>query len=545
MIEQAVMDVELDELQNEIVLAQSTRGVESRDIAALIDFAERVEPIEGVYDPHNLFCVPLPSGLSAFGRLTPNESQTDSGARRYYLETLLADRETFQRCGANPRTLISAALNGLFFSHYRPGKPLLPFSLDEQLELARFGELREVVRKFGARALTALVQATLENERTTFVSDHLPVVLVSCVFSLLPVSARRSLAFSAGVRFRDEASIRLVGASKKGRESLGVEMRTDGAFLDLRDVRESEEFYPVENPWCVLVESALNSEDVFAFYYAKLVEEYLNLPTEFSYDERVAPFKYVSTIGSDWINELMEIDEEERDDLGDEESPFLSNDGEGEEWKNGEVGDLEPPTDRAWRPRERNDFLREVNESENRLQNDLADLASRAGVQGLDSSFLFSGDKVFDVSGFDKICEAVNDALGELKKFDSSLIDDEERPSNSTPTLSPFATLSAEFPERSDDFRTLHSLASALIKGENRVDDRDAFDDFWRAFCQSIDEPILNRVREVYLNALLEAIATLRRFSPIEREKSAKKALGCNDVFEILTKDWDDEDSLR
>ena len=526
MIEQVVVDIKLSQYNNEIKMTQTSGCIARDDLNFILDCSKRVDLFEQAYDPYNLFCFKLPSGLLAIGRLTPNEAESFPTSNRFFVEWLLVDTETYYRCGGNPRALISAAISSLHFCHYSPGRPLCPFALDEQLELFRYQELLDVRNKVGARALAVLVQSVITASKTVFVADCSPALIISCVHSLLPMSARRNLTFSVGVWFRDDATLLVVGARKNRSERpLCEDARRADSYLDLRDARANPALYSVDNTWCAFIENVLNVDFLAYYFYGKLVDDYFSTLEARVENGFVPPFKYLENLASDWLEELEEVSEE------DEEQGEL----EGEETWNPDSEFAEPDVPfsdfEEFGSSSEKYFPNEINALEDNLQNEFARETQDAEFDDPNRSF---EDDVLGLTGSSSLFRNVEDALNSI----GSRISDEISLSSysSTPRvdLSPLAKLISEFPEIETQLRKLHTLVSRLVRGGDDSDSSDNLQRFWDEFRNLNNEAIVRRVREIYLLSLQDALNSLRIETEIERVDSVKKLLGCNDVFRTI-----------
>ncbi len=256
--------------RNETALLKATDGASQADLDGARDWASRVEPFDGGYDPRNLFFFPTTSGSFAVGRLTPAPPEAGEGS--FYFQTFFVEEDAFFQCGANPVALLHLALNTTRFSLYRPGAALEPFRLETRASWIDWPELRRTTEKIGVRALTTLIQTALDSSRSTFVSDYNAFLVVAALFELTPIDWRPELTFAVGARFRDEFSLRLVGATaKRGVEPPCVEEGTP--CVDLRDVVENDDAYPIENAWAALVELALKTDRV-DYLYERIAEDF-------------------------------------------------------------------------------------------------------------------------------------------------------------------------------------------------------------------------------------------------------------------------------
>ncbi|MBR4834323.1 MAG: hypothetical protein IKU86_08350 [Thermoguttaceae bacterium] len=347
--------------RNETTLLKATDGASRVDLDEALDWASRVEIFDVGYDPRNLFFFPTPSGSFVVGRLTPAPREAEKGA--FYFQTFFVEEDAFFQCGANPIALLHFALNTTRFSLYRPGAALEPFRLEARAPWIDRAELRRTTDRLGARALATLLQSALDSIRSTFVSHYNAFLVVAALFELTPIDWRPELTFAVGVRFREDFSLRLVGATARR----GVEPSC-GEFgipcVDLRDVVENDDAYPIENAWAALVELALKRDRV-DYLYGRTAEEFWLRRKDRDEDgvERTPSSDEIAELGLRWRldleNELRDeenaLETEDRD--VDETSDAVSwsdedeRDEESESFFNGEFegGWKDSDGDEAWR----------------------------------------------------------------------------------------------------------------------------------------------------------------------------------------------------
>ncbi|MBR4753064.1 MAG: hypothetical protein IK077_15015 [Thermoguttaceae bacterium] len=550
MIEQVVAAIKLGASHNRILSCRSTPDAFQGDVAYIVEHAASVKLIDGVYDPGNLFCLNLPSGALGMGRLTPQNFLSSGRTNEYYLESLIVDDETFFRCGANPRTLISSAINSMNFSHYHPDAVLRAFDLDEQKTILRHHELLEIVQQIGGDSVVVLMQSVLDSEQTFFVTESSAAKLISCVYSLLPARARKNLTVAAGLYFGEERSTRLIGVVKKANAPLrSADCRKIESFLDLRDVKKNSEMYVVDNAWAALVQAVLVSEYVRFFFYGKLVEEMVSQQDEFDEEFSDLRLEDVAEVGREWLEELENgVDENESTiDFSD-----FGSDEEGEEWKQAgenDAADSEEVVNDSWKPSswedetsgvpKRNRFLDDMKSFSTQIEDDVAKIAGQSPERS-------AGDEARPQrpTGFpdDSIETSLMEILGVIDgAFHSQGNDVDPDDSNSVRDvelrLSPFVLLSGAFPKLDRDLRTLHALIGATVKGGGHAEDVEKLEAFWRPFCSRISADEILKIRESYLEFLTRTITLLKRKSTVE---CVEKIVGCNEVVDVLTREEED-----
>ncbi len=320
LVEQAVFSVNLARRaadgRNEAAPLAASERASRADLDAALERASRIETFATGYDPRNLFFFPTPSGAFAVGRLTPAAPEAGEGA--FYFQTFFVEEDAFFQCGANPVALLHFALNTAKFSLYRPGAKLEAFRLEARAPWIDQEELRRTTERLGTRALTTLIQAVLESSRTAFVADYNAFSVVAALFELTPIHWRPELTFAVGVRFRDDASLRLLGATaRRGVEGPSVESGT--LFCDLRDVVENDDAYPIANAWAALVELALKENRVDYLYERTAEDFFLYQRRLDDGDERGASSAEIAELGARWRSGLEsalrgEVAESETDD---------------------------------------------------------------------------------------------------------------------------------------------------------------------------------------------------------------------------------------
>ncbi len=337
--------------RNEAELVTATEGASRADLDAALDWASRVETFDAGYDPRNLFFFPTSSGTFAVGRLTPASPEAGEGA--FYFQTFFVEEETFFQCGANPVALLHLALNTAKFSLYRPGAKLEAFRLEARAPWLDQAELRRTTERLGTRALTTLIQAVLDS-RTAFVADYNAFLVVAALFELTPIHWRPTLTFAVGVRFRDDSSLRLIGATaRRGVEGPSVESGTD--FCDLRYVVENDDAYPIENAWAALVESALKKGRVDYLYERTAEDFFLYQKSRDDGGERGASSEEIAELGARWRLGLESADDSIEANLGDDERDEATEEnetsGEAESFFDGEFegGWRDSDGDERWR----------------------------------------------------------------------------------------------------------------------------------------------------------------------------------------------------
>ena len=588
LVEQTVISIKLGAKKNDVELMDATSGVDQDDLSALLDYAARVELLNGRFDSKNLFSFMLPSKSGVIGRLTPILNPKSGSSDELYFQCLVVTPETFYHAGANPATIIHLALNTMHFALYSPGVKLYPFVLAEGVASVKSGDLRHALRRVGARSIAVLIQSILENRQTFFVSSYNAYLLVGCLFNLLPIHARRALSFAVGVRFRDEPNMKLIGASipQRMESSCTYSVEAD-SFIDVRDTTAREKLYRVDNYWSVYVERVLISGEIDSFSL-RLAEEFVAYAQARS-DELypIMSSEDVSDLGRRWLNDYENLIDprdaeafnrdpwQEDWDAGlDEGIEELDNEfalgtpwddvertKDGEEWKD---GDSEVPREYSEEPgsgrsganaaqqTDANDIKvivvypstsdnpnipEELRSSQDRLAETeskptpKSETSSRVAESDFDSSDPNSSSK-------DNGAEIAKD----MARFSSVFtprrptIADEQGGDFEEPTLhisgislSPFALLTAEFPEKDVVLRKLDALVSKTIERDEGA--RDELMEFWNDFDSNSDDDFVLRVREIYLSFFKRKTLSV----PDEETRDhTTRLLGILDVMAIM-----------
>ena len=518
-VEQTVVKIKLGSPRNEATLVQATSGVKSDETRAALDYASRVELFAGRFDAKNLFCFPTSTDSIAIGRLTPDSDSLES-VDEFYFQCLFVKPRAFLCSGANPATIVHLALNTTRFSLFHPNALLRPFELNERAACVKHDDLRLAAARVGAHSLALLAEAALEDRATFFLTSFNAYLLLSAVFSLLPVHARRATTFSVGLRFRDAPSIRLVGVT--ARENCDLRSPNDVAeSFDLRVGGDFESKRPLESAWGRLVEKVLLADAVDSFY-CLLAKESLDYPRRKGVlDENCEMSRAeIFELGERWLTNF---------------DSYLSgevfyNGDDAEFWR--DEDDAQPTADdfedaqdsqdffgilKGWlaeeRQRDPDEWKCEGEFSEDFAADDFDDDASCENAQILDCEGAERVDSLdeeraasgfFDFNAFDSLIKHGQEAVDEFfaatraKAIDNRSSDAtadarsefEERAARSqrffepktvasparekdardgadakiVASLSPFAQLSAEFPRFDADLRRLDSCVGAVVE---------------------------------------------------------------------------------
>ena len=589
-VEQVIISVVPGVEQNAVRLVCATDGVARDEIAVVLDYASRVELFDGEFDAKNLFGFLLPSDYSAIGRLTPAAGAARK--KEFYFQCLIVKPETFFQTGANPTALVHLAINTMCFALYSPKTQLSSFELCEHFACVKQDDLKYATKGIGVKALATLVQAIVENRRVFFVSSYNAYLLLGSVFSLLPIHARRALSFSIGLTFRDEHETRLVGAtvsaSKVFQQSYAAEF---DYFLDVRDVTKNESEYVLENPWALFVEKTLNKDSLDSFY-CKIVKESLEYPNRVfspTFEPNMS-MEEVSALGEKWLQSADSLFEsgdavessfdgeedgefdEDSDDAFALETPWNQEESkrDGEDWKNNsewvndygdsrEIDNVLPTRSQPFEPEDKTRFddakeASEIYDKEGEnvegplpLKKESARSffeMARAIITEVDKRSTNDSDSRTQESKQKRLTALEQEELNALVKrfFKPSskkvaeLLDDDldgrenrEGPVVQGLSLSPFAVLSAEFPEQNEILRTLDALITQTCnRGANA---KDSLVDFWNEFVDSQSENVVERVREAYLNRLRQ-VTRMRETE--ETSATVDRIWGAFDVFDVL-----------
>jgi len=536
-VEQLVVAVKFAPAQNEVALEQATSGVASADRDEILARARRVKLFNGRFESSNFFSFRLPSGGSAIGRLIPRRGKPIS-AGEFYFQCLIASSDVFYNCGADSIRLALHAMNTTFFSAYQPGVALKKFKLEEPISYANLSEIRRTSDKIGAHTLAVLSQSLFQYDQTYFVTDYHAFLLVSNVFSLLPVFARRELSFSVGLFFQGDQTSNFVGVTLPKRVPFRCRETLDAeSFLDLRDVAENGSEYPVDAPWAKLVENVLKRDLVDSFFY-KIARNYLdNEPALETGDDLRTRLEEVETLGEEWqeffascsadklegfegfSEDFDENDPEDRfgtfDEFSDEE-----NDSDGEEWKQGALFDANDYEERVDEDDEEDESLHKVRffeiprKFEDGAQYPISERLERDEQDDLPASSSLNAPNSREVAQF-----------LEARLSRRALDEDATKRANGELRFPPFVILSAEFPKKNVALRTLDALIFSALSG-NESAKRDVVR-VWKEFCATSEKETSKRARELYFIELLAAVKNCGGIADEAREEQL------SNIFEL------------
>ncbi len=527
-VEQVVVAVKLGTPENQIKLVQSTKGVREEDLDYILDMAARVDLLDGQYRRDNLFSVVAPSRLSIIGRLTPRTSDEKSSiSEAFYLECLIVDFQTFYRCGANPMTLISCAMSSGKFSLYKPGRILCSFELPEREGEVKEQDLRRITEKSGKRALIVLLDSIINNTHTFFVTSEVPAYrLVTALYSLFPVYSRRSLTFSVDVCFRGDTSFRFVGVTRNKTERV---FDYFDVFLDLRDIKRNREEYLVTNSWSSAIEKfdVLEFNSFFALYYLAIISNReLCEKNALAGEEPYLDLNDLDWVGRDFRDFIMHIDEAENAEI---EECF----DEGEDWKNFadfEALNSDDSWKGSWTDRSRDSeapisFSDEIN----RFVNDLEyrDLLSKKSGSVKASNGDDEADDNELANELDKTFDDINEELRALGvKFSDEFV-----AKQNCLSLSPFAILSAEYPNYNVELRKLDCILKDVCVGRGN-DAVEMLEEMWKGLLKEWNPDVLERIRGAYIKWLEDASEHVLEW---DAEDAVISSIGQLEVLRILS----------
>ena len=584
-VEQAVFSVTLKTPVNVVALEQKTDGVSDEGLQMARLLAARATLFNDRYDSCNLFAFFYSRDSVLIGRLTPQDKRPEGG--RYYLECLFLSFELFVSAGADPLTLYQQSLNTTRFAWYRPGTVLQSFSLGQDVEPMNVSTLNDAVLNPGLRALSLLAQSVLEETQTFFISRQRALTLISALFNVLPIQARGNMNFAVGLYFLGVPT-RVVGVTAPRKGTFRLPKFHDFVYcLDLQNVEVNGDMYALSNPWSVFLEYVLNAgaadylcRKIADAYYdgtagsafdvgtgAPPSEEIANLGEslldDFKKAEKSGDFEGSRPYGID-LRDVVGLEFVDEDGEEEEDNPFEQSDAwseiershDGEEWKgegqdrdefdgiaaffsDSNAGDDDLPNsiqivrvddDEYDLPRERNATSRDFNspdlkKTSNGLEEELfggetfEEQLNRLGE---------SQDKkdAFSLTADDDI------PLDDDKSFDLYAGDDD-----GLIVLSPFAVLSAEFPEKNELLRRLDELVKGVCKLE--PDFRSELSRLWREINENCDFTFVQSVKEEYLRYLRRL---LNRSSDVDENRpDGELTVGAIDVLEIISSDGDEE----
>ena len=578
-VEQAVFSVTLKSPVNAVSLEQATEGVSSEGLRLAKLLASRVTLFDDRYDTHNLFAFFYSRDSVLLGRLTPRDARPEGG--RFYLECLFLNFDLFLDVGADPCVLYHESLNTTRFALYRPGTVLQPFSLEREVPPVNLESLEETEERIGLRALALLSQSVLEEPQTFFVSEHRLLNLISSLFSVLPIQGRGNMDFAVGLFFRGVPTRVLGATAPPSGKFQAPKLQNNTCYLDLRDVVANRDIYVVNHPWSVFVEYVLTA-DAPDYLCQKIVEAYYDgdAGTVFDIGTGAPPSEEIAELGRSLLDDFKSV--EDTEDLGGLRPPklhfddaghldYADGDGgesfspsdawseiermsDGEEWKNGEDQDRDGwdevaetladdvlPDDKTLNSIQIVRIEDNPGDSINAVTLSDPDSASdsRKKLNGLEED-LFNAETYQEQ--LNRLQKERDGKDGFLSTTDGSKLTDDapsipsSRDDDGIVVLSPFAVLSAYFPEKNEILRRLDELIKDVCQRQN--DSQSELRRLWRKLAASGDFYFFQAVREEYLRYLKRF---LDRLDHGEQTAAGELTVGAIDVLEIIAFDEDDE----
>ena len=584
-VEQAVFSVTLKTPVNVVALEQKTDGVSDEGLQTARLLAARATLFNDRYDSCNLFAFFYSRDSVLIGRLTPRGKRSEGGC--YYLECLFLSFELFVSAGADPLTLYQQSLNTTRFALYRPGTVLQPFSLEHDADLVNVASLNDVIPNPGLRALSLLAQSVLEETQTFFVSRQRSLTLISSLFSVLPIQARGNMNFAVGLYFRGVPT-RVVGATAPRRGTFRLPKFHDFVYcLDLQNISDNEDMYALSNPWGVFLEYVLNA-GAADYLCRKIGDAYYDgtAGTVFEIGTGAPPSEAIAALGATLLDDFKRAEKSgnfegsrpygidlrdvvglefaDEDEEEEEDNPFEQSDAwseiersrDGEEWKSGDQN------------RDEFDDIAEIFSDTNvnddaqnsiqvvRVDDDEYDLfrekdATSCDFNSSDLKKASNGleEELFGGETFEEQLNRLGETRGKKRPFSSTSDDDETSLDDGKSfdayaddddgliVLSPFAVLSAEFPEKNELLRRFDELVKGVCKLE--PDFQSELGRLWREMVENCDFIFIQSVREEYLRYLRRL---LNRSSDVEEtHPDGELTVGAVDVLEIICSDGDDE----
>ena len=568
-VEQAVFSVTLRSPVNVVALEQKTDGVTDEGLQTARLLAARAALFNDRYESRNLFAFFYSRDSVLLGRLTPQEKPSEEGS--YYLECLFLSFELFVALGADPLTLYQQSLNTSRFALYRSDKTVLqPFSLEQDADLVNVASLNDAVLNPGLRALSLLAQSVLEETQTFFVSRQNSLTLISALFSVMPIQARGNMNFAVGLYFRGVPT-RILGTNAPSRGTFRLPKFRDSVYcLDLQNVNENEDMYALSNPWSVFIEYVLNAPAA-DYLCRKIADAYYDgtAGTPFDIGNDSPPSEAIAALGSTLLDDFKRV--ENTGDLGgarfdfrdvvgleyadedeneEEDNPFEQSDAwseiersrDGEEWK-GEDQDRDEFDDIAA-------FFSDPNPTDDETPNSIRfvqvdedeydafrekNASSRDFSSSSDSQKTSNGleEELFGGETFEEQLNRLCETQDKKDAFTPTSDDDDPDVDDGLVVLSPFAVLSAEFPEKNELLRRFDELVKGVCKLES--DFQSELSRLWREIVENCDFMFVQSVRREYLQYLRRLLS---RASDVEDNRpDGELTVGAIDVLEIIGSD--------
>ncbi|MDO5309085.1 MAG: hypothetical protein Q4G03_06280 [Planctomycetia bacterium] len=282
MIEQVVISIELGLQKNQTRILDSTNGLSEEELVAIVDYAQRLELLNGCYDHCNYFFMPLTTSQRSrllLGRLTPNFVRPYN-SNAFYFQALVFDEDVFYRCGGNPIMLVLSAIDALKFRRYLPQENpygLRAFDAPECRSLFDLDALLRVLVYGGVYPFTSLLNSLLNNDQTFFSSDCRASHVVTSLFNFLPPHERRNCFFNVGMRFRDDPYARLIGMTRtrySRRDAIAIGMQYAHSYR----IGSASQICPTEritDPWRLYVKEILVTPERLALYCVQMSRLFL------------------------------------------------------------------------------------------------------------------------------------------------------------------------------------------------------------------------------------------------------------------------------
>ena len=281
-IQQVILAVSADETCWQCDVIASTDSVNPVDLQELVDwFSEEIPDSAFRFELTNLFFHPLPSGNYTIGRMIPQTGSIFSflnNQRAFYVQHLIVSPEMLLQYANNPILLFQKIHSlGAVQLFRKPPKTVTPIILPKPSTPIPFVDQRllgELAVNPGPKALSILLQATLDSVCTFFTGGPATIRVISGLFNLFPISWRPELTFSTEFHFSRSRPLKLVGVSggtsmfRMNSSDIGI------SFCDLAAIRRAEnQTITLLDAWPLFIYHVLRKRN-YAFLQDKLRLEF-------------------------------------------------------------------------------------------------------------------------------------------------------------------------------------------------------------------------------------------------------------------------------
>ena len=282
-IQQVILAVVADKTNWRCGVVGSTDSVNPVDLQELVDwFSDKTPDSAFRFEVTNLFFHPLPSGNYTIGRMIPQTGSLFSflnNQRSFYVQHLIVSPETLLLYANNPITLFQKIhSHGAVQLFHKPPKTISPIVLPKpsaSIPLVDQRLMNELSVNPGPKALSILLQATLDSVCTFFTGGPATIRVISGLFNMFPISWRPELTFSTELHFSRSRPLKLVGVSggtnmfRMNSSDIGI------SFCDLAAIKRAEnQTITLLDAWPLFMYHVLRNRN-FSFLQDKLKQEFI------------------------------------------------------------------------------------------------------------------------------------------------------------------------------------------------------------------------------------------------------------------------------